>query len=94
VDQLLAPLQQALILPFAQVVAQDRPSEAAQQRLDYLAEQANEGLLTPDERADYDWAIDALDWLFALRLQALRTGRESNGETTRGPGTAPRSGTR
>jgi hypothetical protein len=43
-----------------------------QERIDTLAELANEGLLNDDERAEYEALIDAEDLLAILKLKARR----------------------
>ena len=43
-----------------------------QDRVDVLAERANEGLLNDDERTEYEAFIDASDFIAILKLQALR----------------------
>jgi hypothetical protein len=45
---------------------------AVQQRVDSLAEKANEGVLTDDERADYEVLINATDFIAILKLKAQR----------------------
>ena len=44
-----------------------RITPAVQERVDYLAERANEGLLTEDERREYAAFIDAADLLAILK---------------------------
>jgi hypothetical protein len=44
---------------------------------DYLAERANEGLLTPDERAEYEAYINTADIIAILKLKARRYLAES-----------------
>jgi hypothetical protein len=41
-----------------------------QARLDALAEKGNEGLLTPEETAEYDAYIRAMDMVAVLQQQA------------------------
>jgi hypothetical protein len=43
-----------------------------QARVDALAEGANEGLLTPEERAQYEAYINADDFISILKLKAER----------------------
>jgi hypothetical protein len=49
-----------------------------QARVDVLAEQANEGLLTPEERAEYEAYINADDFIAILKSKARRY-LDSNG---------------
>jgi len=46
--------------------------EAAQERLDVLAQKANEGQLTPREAREYERFIDLSDIISTLRLKAER----------------------
>lgn len=41
-------------------------------RVDKLATKANEGQLTPDDRAEYRAFINTADWLALLQLRARR----------------------
>ncbi len=43
-----------------------------QARVDVLAERANEGLLTPEERAEYEAYINVDDLISILKLKAMR----------------------
>jgi len=43
-----------------------------QARVDLLAERANEGLLTPEERAEYETYINADDFIAILKMKAER----------------------
>lgn len=54
----------------AQRVVNLRAAPEVQARLDYLAEQCNEGRLTEDEAAEYDAYIQAMDLLALLQQQA------------------------
>jgi hypothetical protein len=47
-------------------------SASVQEKVDILAERANEGLLTDDERAEYEALIDAEDFVAILKLKAGR----------------------
>jgi hypothetical protein len=49
-----------------------RLNEAAKDRLDLLAQRANEGQLTPEEAREYDRFIDLGDIIATLRLKAER----------------------
>jgi len=48
-----------------------------QERIDYLAEQANEGLLTAEEREEYAGYLDAIDVIAVLQAKARSLLRES-----------------
>ena len=43
---------------------------AVQARIDFLAERANEGVLTDDERAEYEAFVDAADFISIFQLKA------------------------
>lgn len=43
-----------------------------QERIDALAEQANEGTLSEDERLEYEALINATDFISILKLKARR----------------------
>ena len=57
------------------------------ERVEELAEKANEGELTAAERAEYDGYIEANDWLTVLQAERIFTGRIVRAETwTHRPG--------
>ena len=49
-----------------------RIDSATNQRLDILAAKANEARLTPQEQAEYEASIDAMDHLALLRIRARK----------------------
>jgi hypothetical protein len=53
-------------------VAEFRVDPAMEARLGILAEKANEGTLSGDERAEYEAAINAADLISTLKLKARR----------------------
>jgi hypothetical protein len=69
-DGLLDPLSRCLDAESARRVIGLRVAPAVQQRIDLLAERANEGLLTDDERAEYEALINAADFISILKLKA------------------------
>jgi hypothetical protein len=71
-DELLEPLARCLDDESAQRVVEFRIAPSVQERVDGLAGRANEGLLTPDERADYEALINAADLISILKLKARR----------------------
>jgi hypothetical protein len=71
-DQLLDPFTQCLDAESAQRVIEFGISPAVQQRVNALAEKANEGALTDDERTDYEALINAADFIAILKLKAQR----------------------
>ena len=52
-DRLLQPLAGCLSPDVAARVAELRADDAMQERIDYLAERANEGALSDEEREEY-----------------------------------------
>jgi hypothetical protein len=71
-DQLLDPLALRLDAESAQRVIEFGIAPAVQQRVSALAERANEGVLTEDERIDYETLINAADFIAILKLKAQR----------------------
>jgi hypothetical protein len=71
-DQLLDPFTQCLDAESAQRVIEFGIAPAVQQRVTVLAERANEGMLTEDERIDYEALINAADFIAILKLKAQR----------------------
>ena len=53
-------------------LAEFQISEKVQERIDVLAERANEGLLGADERAEYEAFVSASDFIAILKLKAVR----------------------
>jgi hypothetical protein len=76
-DSLLDPFTRCLDTVSARRVAEFRIGANVQDRVDTLAERANEGLLTDDERAEYEAFVNASDFIAILKLKALRN-LESN----------------
>jgi hypothetical protein len=71
-DSLLDPLSRCLDTGSARRVAEFRVAANVQERVDTLAERANEGLLSADERAEYEAFVNASDFIAILKLKALR----------------------
>jgi hypothetical protein len=71
-DQFLDPLSRCLDEESARRVLALGVSPFVQERVDTLAERANEGLLTDDERSEYEALINAEDFLAILKLKARR----------------------
>ena len=69
-DRFLEPLASCLSRDVAAKVADLRADEAMQARIDYLAERANEGLLTDDEREEYAGYLHAIDVIAVLQAKA------------------------
>lgn len=77
-DGLLDPLSRCLDAESARRVAGFRVAPQVQKRIDALAERANEGLLTDNERAEYEALINAADFISILKVKAQRN-LKSNG---------------
>jgi len=54
----------------ARRVVEFRIPDSVQQRFDELGERANEGLLSEEERSEYDALIDADNFLSIIKLRA------------------------
>jgi hypothetical protein len=69
-DALFEPLIRCLDEESARRVAELRVDPEVQARVDVLAEKANQGELTGDERAEYEAFINAADFISILKLKA------------------------
>lgn len=69
-DGLLGPLSRCLDAESARRVIAFRVDAAVQGKVDALAERANDGLLSEDERAEYEALINATDFISILKLKA------------------------
>ena len=72
IDGLLDPLSRCLDGESAKRVAEFRIDPSVQTRVDFLAQRANEGLLTNEERAEYEVFINTADFISILKLKARR----------------------
>jgi hypothetical protein len=70
VEQMLEPLALCLDPESARRVAEFGLSPDLQARLDKLAGRANEGLLSADERNDYEAFVSIADVISVLKLRA------------------------
>ncbi len=71
-DELLDPFTECLDAESAQRVIEFGIAPRVQERVNILAERANEGLLSDDERADYKALINAADFIAILKIKAQR----------------------
>jgi hypothetical protein len=71
-DAIFEPLSRCLDAESARRVAEFRVDPGVQARVDVLAEKANQGDLTGDERAEYEAFINAADFISILKLKARR----------------------
>ncbi len=69
-ERFLEPLADCLSLDVAAKVADLRADQEMQERIDYLAERSNEGLLTPAEREEYTGYLHAVDVVAVLQAKA------------------------
>lgn len=69
-DEFLDPFSQCLDAESARRLASLHVSAPVQERVDYLAGQANEGLLSDDERNEYEALVNAADIISILQLKA------------------------
>jgi hypothetical protein len=69
-EEMLEPVTRAFSHDVAQAMVNIRASEAAQARISELAEKCNEGSLTPDEQAQYESYVNAVDLISLLQAKA------------------------
>jgi hypothetical protein len=71
-DGLLDPLSRCLDAESSRRVIELRIDPAVQTRIEALAERANNGVLSEEERAEYEAFINAGDFISILKLKARR----------------------
>ena len=71
-DGLLDPLSRCLDVESARRLVDFRVDRQVQDRIDILAERANEGRLSAEELAEYEAMINAADFISILKLKAKR----------------------
>ncbi len=71
-DLMLDPVSRCLDAEAARRLLDVRLDPAVQERVDVLAEKANEGLLTEPERAEYEAYINTDEFISILKLKARR----------------------
>ena len=69
-NRMLAPVGDALTPESAKAFANLRADDAAQRRIDYLADRCTEGQLTEEERDEYATLISAATVLAVLQSKA------------------------
>ena len=72
IDSLLDGVIRCLDTESAQRLAELAVDDQLQERVDILAERANEGILTPEERSEYETFVDVSDLIAILRIKARR----------------------
>jgi hypothetical protein len=71
-DVILDPLSRCLDAESARRLADFRVDPPVQERIDALAERANDDTLGADERAEYEALVNASDFISILKLKARR----------------------
>jgi uncharacterized protein YnzC (UPF0291/DUF896 family) len=71
-DGLLEPLSRCLDAESARRIAEFHIAPEVQARVNVLAEQANDGVLTDEEKTEYEAFINAADFISVLKLKAQR----------------------
>ncbi len=71
-DRLIEPIAECLTIEAATKVASLRADVVDQQRLDELAEKANQGTLSAEERSDYDRLLAAFHFMTIIQARARR----------------------
>lgn len=71
-NSLLEPFSRCLDAESARKVSEFHVDDVVEARIQTLAELANEGLLTPDERSEYESLVNAIDLISILKLKAIR----------------------
>ena len=69
-SQLLEPVARTMPVKFAEDLATLHAAPEMQKRMDELAEKCTEGRLTPEERAEYEAYVDAIDVISLLQAKA------------------------
>jgi hypothetical protein len=77
-DSLFDQLTRCLDVESARRIVAYRVSPEVQAQVDVLAERANEGLQTPEERAKYEAFVNTLGFIAVLKLK-VRQQLKSNG---------------
>jgi hypothetical protein len=72
-DSLFDSVSRCLDAESARRVAEFRVTPEVQERVDVLAERANEGLLIDEERAEYEALVDTADLIAILQCKARRS---------------------
>jgi hypothetical protein len=71
-DRMLEPVGRSMSPEFARELVELRADPSDQARIDELAEKCNEGLLTDDERDEYDRYVHAIHVIGVLQQKAKR----------------------
>ena len=79
-DRLVGPLSECLTTESARRVLALKADPELQTRVDYLADRCSQGLLTPDERAEYGDYVTFGTFVAILKSKARRLLASSQGE--------------
>ena len=71
-DSLMSPVTDCLDGPSLRALVELRAPPDAAQRMEWLAERANEGELTPSERGEYESCVMFANFLGVLQSKARR----------------------
>jgi hypothetical protein len=71
-DRLIEPFAQCLTTDAAQKIAAIRADDELQRRVDELADKANRGAVTEEERAEYDRYLAAYHFVTVMQAKARR----------------------
>jgi len=71
-DRVLEPVTECLTTDVAAKLVALRANAQTQARVDELADKANEGALSPEERAEYDRYRDAFHFVTILQAKARK----------------------
>jgi hypothetical protein len=78
-DRLLDPLARSFTPAAARALVKFRADPDIQARIAELAEKCNDGRLSPDERAEYERFVHAIDLISILQSKARRLLKKRKG---------------
>ncbi len=70
IAKLFEPILREMTPEMARIIVNARTDSSVVERVEYLRAQANEGLLTDEERAEYVDYVEAVDMLAILQAKA------------------------
>jgi hypothetical protein len=78
-ERILAPVSRCLTPEVARQLVAVRADPDLLDRLEFLAERSTEDELTPEERAEYETYVRAMDFIAILQAQAKKLLASQNG---------------
>jgi hypothetical protein len=93
-DRLLEPLGDTMPVEYTRKLFELRAGPADQERIDDLADKCNEGLLTSEEREEYERYVQAIQVITVLQLKARRVLAEGTAMRNTSPSMGPSSAAR